>query len=80
MTVENIITLLGWSSIINVSLLLYSFLMVIFAKKTIYYIHSRLFNISNAQIDQALYWIMGSYKVLIILLNVVPYIVLKYLM
>ena len=80
MTLEQIISLLGWSSIINSGLLIYSFLMIVFAKKIIYPIHSRLFNISNTQIDQALYWIIGSYKIMIILLNVVPYIVLKYLL
>ena len=47
MTLEQIISLLGWSSIINSGLLIYSFLMIIFAKKIIYRTHSRLFNISN---------------------------------
>jgi len=72
MTFEVIRSALLWCSVINVGLLLYSFLMFITAHGWIYRIHSKWYHISPEQFDTIWYGLMGGYKICIFVFNIVP--------
>ncbi len=62
-----------WCSIINVSLLFFSFFMCVLFRGFIHKIHRVWFKLSDEQLDASLYRILGIYKILIIVFNLVPY-------
>jgi len=65
-------------SIINFSILLIASIITIMTKDFIYNVHSKLgfWEGSEEAHKQSLYSILGNYKILIMIFNVVPYIVL----
>ena len=62
-------------SIINISILLIVFVMIIMTKDFTYNVHSKLgfWEGSKEAHKQLIYSILGNYKILIIMFNVVPY-------
>jgi len=79
MTVELIRNVLGWCTVINYGLLLVWFVFFMLARDWIYQLHGRWFNISHQNFDAIHYSGMAIYKIGIFLLNLVPYIVLRFL-
>ena len=79
MTVELIRNVLGWCTVINYGLLLFWFVFFMLARDWIYQLHGRWFNISRQNFDAIHYSGMAIYKIGIFLLNLVPYIVLRFL-
>jgi hypothetical protein len=79
MTVELIRNVLGWCTVINYGLLLFWFVFFMLARDWIYRLHGRWFNISHQNFDAIHYAGMAIYKIGIFLLNLVPYIVLRFL-
>jgi len=79
MTVELIRNVLGWCTVINYGLLLFWFVFFMLARDWIYQLHGRWFNISRQNFDAIHYAGMAIYKIGIFLLNLVPYIVLRFL-
>jgi hypothetical protein len=65
-----------WCSIINGGMLLLSSAMLIFAGGWVYVIHSKLFGISRDAFNIMIYCFIGVYKMLWLMLNVVPYVAL----
>ncbi len=65
-----------WCTIINAGLLALTFVMCACAGDLMYRTHSRWFPISRQAFDVAVYSFLGLYKVLIIVLNLVPYVAL----
>lgn len=65
-----------WCTIINTVLLTLSFLMVSALNDWMYGVHSKLFHISRETFNAALYSFMVFYKVMIMVFNLVPWIVL----
>ena len=76
MAIETLTAFFMWSTIINFGLLSFSSLMCIFVGGRIYRIHSKWFPISREAFNVAIYSFLGLYKILIIIFNLVPYIVL----
>ena len=77
MTVEIVRSALGWCTLINMGMLLFWFLMLIFAKGLVYKVHSRWFKLSEEQFDKIHYSGLAHYKLAIFVLNLVPYIALR---
>ena len=73
LTLGTLRTFFGWCSIINIALLLYSFLMLAFAKEFIYKYHSKWFKISKERFDEIWYSFIGYYKISVFVFNIVPY-------
>lgn len=65
-----------WSTIINVGILLLSFLSITFARDWVYRMHSRWFPITRETFNEAIYSGYGVYKIAIIVFNLVPWIAL----
>ena len=77
MDIETVTAFFMWCSIINIALLLLSTLMCVCLANFAHRIHSKWFSISREAFNIAIYSFLGLYKVLIITLNIIPYIALK---
>lgn len=76
MTLATLTTFFGWATLINGALLLLAFLISTLGKSWIIPLHSRLFRVSENELPRIYLTFLGQYKLLIILFNLVPYIVL----
>ncbi len=77
MTMEEITALLGWTSVINIAVLLLSGLVVIAMRGSIAKIHSQLFGLDEKDLGRAYFQYLAQYKIAIIVLSIAPYIALK---
>ena len=77
MTIESLTTFLGWWSVINIAILLFSTLMMIIMRDLAVRIHSRLFRVDPEALPMTYLQYLGNYKIAIIILNIVPYIALR---
>ena len=76
MSIETLQEILGWCSI-NMGLLLWWFLAFVFAHDWMYDLDSRWFKLSVEQFDAIHYGAMGIMKVLVLVFNLAPYVVLR---
>lgn len=77
MTLETLMTFLGWCTLINLLLYATAVLFVTKLKKISMGIHQKLFDLDDAYLTQAYFEFLGRYKQLIIFFNIVPYLVLR---
>ena len=77
-TIKNLRTFLGWCTVINFGVLLYWFLAIVFAHDFVFMMHSWWFTISEERFDAIHYTMMGYYKLAVMLFNLVPYLVLRW--
>ena len=77
MTIESLTELLGWASVINIGILVFSTLAVITVRVSITEIHSKIFGLDEQDLGRAYFQYLAQYKIAIIVLNVTPYIALK---
>lgn len=77
MTAQTLQEFFMWCSIINFSLLMITFAMCAFAADWIYQMHSKWFSISRVAFNTILYSFLGIFKMLVLVLNVVPWIALS---
>lgn len=63
--------------LVSMALLFVWFLLIVFAKKFMYEVHSNLFQIPAEDMGKIHYMLMGLFKLLVFLIFLVPYIVLK---
>lgn len=76
MALDTLQAFLGWCSIINIGILLWWSLFIIFAHDFLYAFHGRWFKISVETFDAIHYVSMAFFKLTIFIFNVVPYFVL----
>ena len=77
MDIETARAFFMWCTIINVALLIFSFLILAFARDWVYRAHSRLFPMPREAFNVVVYSFLGLYKVLVITFNLVPYLALS---
>ena len=77
MTIDTLTTFLGWCSVINIGVLLFSTLMMIVVRDFAIKLHSSLFGVNPEELPITYLQYLGNYKIAIIILNIVPYIALK---
>lgn len=68
-----------WSAIINLGLLMISFLAFTLGKDFIYRVHGKWYDIKKDEFNAIIYSGMMFYKICILFFNIVPYIVLRIL-
>lgn len=68
---------LGWCSVINLCLLTLSFISMVMMRTFIVKLHHKLLGIPEQQLAGYYFHLLGSYKLLIIVFNIVPYFVLR---
>lgn len=69
---------LGYCTLINYSILTIWFLALVVARDRVYGLHRIWFRLSEEQLDQLHYGAMAIYKILVLVLNFVPYLVLRF--
>lgn len=74
MTIYQLREVLMWRSIINVAILIFSFIFIVAGRKTICKIHCQLFAISQQQFNVAIYAFFIGYKTLVFVFNIIPFI------
>lgn len=77
MSLDMLQSFLGWSAAINLGMLLVWFLFFWLGHGFMFRFHSRLFKISAETFDAIHYAGLATYKVGILLLNLVPYLALQ---
>ena len=79
MSIELTRQVLLWNTIINYGVLLVWFLVFVAVHAWMRQLHSKWFRMSDEQFDMLHYFGMAIYKVGILLLNLVPFLVLTFL-
>ena len=76
-SIETAREFLGWCSVINIGMLLLSTLMLTVMRSWIIKIHANLTGVSEAELPRIYLEFLGNYKMLVVVLNLVPYIALR---
>ncbi len=77
MTLDTLTTFLGWCTVINFGLLIFSTIMIVAMRSKIAGFHAKLFGLTDLETNKAYFSFLSIYKVGIILLNFVPWVALK---
>jgi hypothetical protein len=77
MTTETLTALLGWTSVINIALLMVSTISLISMRGFITKVHARLFGMDEKDLGRAYFQYLAQYKIAIIVLNIAPYLALR---
>ncbi|MBN1694347.1 hypothetical protein JW879_02980 [candidate division WOR-3 bacterium] len=76
---DPLLDFLFWSAVINLGLLLISFLAFTLGRDFIYKFHGKWYDIKKDEFNAIIYSGMLFYKICILFFNIVPYIVLRIL-
>lgn len=74
---SELLHLLGWCSLIYISILLLWVLFFSFGRNWIYNLHTQWFAIPTEKFDVIHYFLIGFFKILLIVFFLVPYLVLR---
>ena len=77
MTVELIRDSLAWCAVINIGVLLLWFLGFTLAHDWIYRMHGKWFKLSEERYDEIIFNMIGGYKLLVFVFNIVPYLAFR---
>ena len=77
MTIENVLSLLGWSMVINFGILAIWALAMKLAPELLYRTQSMFTTLPREQIEKSLYLLAGQYKMAILLTHFGPYCALR---
>ncbi len=77
MEIQTVQSFFLWCFILNIGLLLWWFLFLIFAHDLVYRVHTKWFPLSVERFDAIHYTAMTGYKIAIFALFVVPYVALR---
>ncbi len=76
-TIEAMREFLGWCSVINIGLLIFSAIFVVSLRGPISRIHAKMFNLDESDLSRAYFQYLAQYKIAIIVFNIVPYFALR---
>ena len=76
MDIEMLTKLFMWCTILNLGLLMFSFLILAFNGDFVYKMHSKWFPMPRETSNIVLYSFIGMYKIIVFVFNVVPWVVL----
>ncbi len=77
MTLDVLTTLLGWTLIINLGVLLFSTLLLILLGSWAARIHKKMFEIDTASLQKIYFQYLAQYKLLFVIFNLAPYLALR---
>ena len=76
-TIETLTAFIGWSTVINIAVLLFATIMVWWLRVPITRINTKMFALTDAEVSRAYFQFLAQYKIAIFMFNLVPYIALK---
>lgn len=74
---ETLRAVLGWSTVLNLGLLIFAAIVLMFAGDKIKEVHSRLYGLSSVDLDRAYFQYMANYKIMIFVFNLAPYLAMR---
>jgi len=74
---DTLVTFLGWCSVINITVFVFSAIVLKIIRGPISAVHSKMFGINQAKLPSIYMQYLGNYKIAILIFNLVPYISLK---
>ncbi len=75
--IDVLTTFLGWCSLINIGVFVFSAITLTLMREKITAIHSRLFKVNRDALPESYFQYLGNYKIAILIFNLVPYAALK---
>lgn len=79
MEIEQLTEFFMWCTVINLGIFIYWLGWLLFAPDLVYRMQSRFFSIDRESYNRSMYFFIGLYKLLIITLFLIPYLVLEFL-
>jgi len=79
MNIETLTDFFMWCSIINIGLFTFWALWMILTPDLVYKLQTKFFPLEREAYDKIIYAFMGAYKLFILVFNLIPFIVLRYL-
>ena len=76
-SIEVLTVFFGWCAVINIGVLVFTTIVLIFTKDALANIHARLFGINQEDLPLIYFEYLGHYKVALLVFNLVPYLTLK---
>jgi len=76
MSIQMLTSFFMWCTILNGGLLIFSSLVCAFAGNWVYGIHSRLFPMTRETFNVVIYSLIGLFKIIFLVFNVVPLVTL----
>ena len=76
-TFETVRAVLGWSTLLNMGILVFASIVVAVAGDALKRIHSSLYGLSDADLDRAYFQYMANYKIMILVFNLAPYLAMR---
>jgi hypothetical protein len=77
MTIEILSSILGWATVINLSVITVWFLVFTFYHDRVFRLHSKWFKLSEERFDTIHYAGMAFYKISTYLFNLAPYLAIQ---
>ena len=77
MDIATLTSFLGWCSVLNIALLLFWSLFFLAAPDLVYRLQKKFVSISRENFDLVMYAFLGLFKLLVLVLNVIPWIALR---
>lgn len=75
--IQVITTFLGWCTVINLAMYLFTVLALLVFREPVKKLHSKFFAVSSEKLDELYFNYLGSFKMAILFLNIAPYVALK---
>ena len=75
--INSLTTFLGWCSVINIAILIFSTIVLKVMREPVSKIHAKMFGLKQTDLPPIYMHYLGIYKIAIIMFNLVPYISLK---
>ncbi|MCT2532050.1 hypothetical protein N2488_02520 [SAR92 clade bacterium H231] len=76
-SIEQLTAFLGWCTLINIGLLLFSTLILALVKDFAINMHSKIFDLDPETLPAMYFDYLGRLKLLVIVFNLVPYLALR---
>lgn len=79
MALNEVANFLGWCTLINTGILVFSTIMLIVAGNFAIGLHGRMFKMDQTELRKSYFNYLANYKLLILVFNLVPYLALRIL-
>jgi hypothetical protein len=76
-SVQTIREILGWCTVLNVGVLLFSSILVVIARAPVKRLHASMFGLSEGDLSRAYFQYLAQYKIAILVFNLAPYLALR---
>lgn len=76
-SLETLAAFLGWCTLINMVMLMFASLLLVYMRGPISKIHGSMFGLDDTDLSRAYFQYLAQYKILIFVFNLMPYLALR---